>query len=81
MISYNTDVTLANRMQGTIGKKRGQIYDIVVFYALVYDIVGQTYDIIYDIVGNIVHTMGKKRSKTYYVVGFIYDIVVFFSIS
>ena len=57
-----------------IGKKRGQTYDVVVFYAVVYDIVGQTYDIVYDIVGNIVHTIGKKLSKTYYIVGFSYDI-------
>ncbi len=39
------------------------------FYAIVYDIVGQTYDIVYDIVGNIVHMIGKKWSKTYDIVG------------
>ncbi len=32
----------------------------------------------YDIVGNIIHTIGKKRSKTYDIVGFTYDIAGFF---
>ena len=58
--------------------KRGQTYDVVAFYAVVYHIVGQTYDIVYDIVGNIVYTIGKKRSKTCEIVGFFYDIVGFF---
>ena len=31
-----------------------------------------------DIVGNIVHTIGNKRGKTYDIVGFSYDIVGIF---
>ena len=64
-----------------IGKKLGQTYDVVAFNAVVYDIVGQTYDIVYDIIGNIEHMIGKKLSKTYDIVGFSYENVGFFQYS
>ena len=51
-------------------------YDVVGFL-IAYDIVGLTYDIVCDGVGNIVGQSGKNSPQTYDVVGQTYDIVGF----
>ena len=43
-------------------------YDIT--YAIAYDLVGQTYDVVCAGVGNIVGTIGKNSPQTYDVVGY-----------
>jgi hypothetical protein len=52
-------------------------YDIVGFLAIAYDVVGKTYDVVCDGVGNIVGQSGNKWVKTYDIVGQTYDVVGF----
>ena len=50
-------------------------YDVVGFCNITYDIVGKTYDVVCDGVGNIVGQSGNNGVKSYDVVGQTYDVV------
>ena len=50
-------------------------YDVVGFLCIAYDIVGLTYDVVCDGVGNIVGQSGNNGVKNYDVLGFSYDVV------
>jgi hypothetical protein len=64
--------------QHATGKNSPPTYDIVGKHKIVYDIVGLTYDVVYDVTYDVVSATGKTVSSICDVVGnhyIVYDIV------